>query len=187
MNNWKYEKYESPKNGFGEYFTTHNYILENEEGKITFWTNEENYFFILKFQPFLNEFKSERNSKYGIDDTIRVKFGENKPIKYVVSTLFRKEGDEIKFNNEVQISESFDFVKNMLSNDKFIIEYNNNQYITFESHGFLDNDNPVLDVYREKHLPKSTQKKSSVVGIIGTIFIFGFWVILGLWVWSLIK
>ena len=144
MNKWKYEKYESPKNGFGEYYVEHNYTLENKEGKITFSTNKENKSFMLKFQPFLSEFKSRR--EFG-DDKIRVKFGEDEPVRYVVCCFYNK---EFVFLNEVQIVGSFDFVKNMLLNDKFIIEYNDNNYITFEPSGFLDNDNPVLDVYRKK-------------------------------------
>jgi hypothetical protein len=176
MNKWKYEKYESPKNGFGEYFITHNYTLENEKGKITFSTDKENYFFLLKFKPFLNEFKSKRDFKYQIDDKIRVKFGENKPINYVVSCLYNRENGELVFKNEVQVSESFDFVKNMLSNDKFVIEYNSNDYITFEPDGFLDNDNPVLNVYRKKHLPNIKTKNGikDVIGtLIGLLLIFG--------------
>ncbi len=183
MNKWKYEKHESLKNGFGEYYVTHNYTLENEEGKITFYTDKESRFFELKFQPFLSEFKSKRNFKYGIDDKIRVKFGEDKPAKYVVSCFYNNEGD---FLNEVWISGSFDFVKNMLSNDKFIIEYNDNQYITFEPNGFLDDNNPVLDVYRKNHSPKP-KTKSGVAEIMGTII--GSLLIVGgfLWMWSLIK
>ena len=76
----------------------------------------------------------------------------------------------------MQVSESFDFVKNMLSNDKFVIEYNSNDYITFEPDGFLDNDNPVLNVYRKKHLPNIKTKNGikDVIGtLIGLLLIFG--------------
>lgn len=161
MNNWKYEYIETEKNPFGEFYITHSYSFENNDGKLIVYTDKDLYFFIVKFQPKISEFKSKRNFYSGVDDTIRVKFGNKNPRKFVVSCLY--DAKDFKFLNMVQISESIYFIKNMLLCDELIIEYNDNpgdtspSYISFKQTGFLDGDNPVIDVYN-KILKKEKKK-----------------------------